>query len=137
MGKDISDLQNIKADSKEDINQQLIEMDAAAAREQNKRMRDAEKARAASIKQGVSGVTQALGSAADLVPLYGKNAADRRGEGLAKDYAHLKPKGMSDAEWAGQLAKATTGTRRDFEFEDSVNSVMENMSGYNFNNIFD
>ena len=85
----------------------------------------------------MSGVTQALGSAADFVPLYGKNAADRRGEGLAKDYAHLKPKGMSDAEWAGQLAKATTGTRRDFEFEDSVNSVMENMSGYNFNNIFD
>ena len=78
MGKDISDLEKTKADSKEAINQQLIEMDAAGAREQNQRMRDAEASRAASMTQGVAGVTQALGSAADLVPLYGKNSGDRR-----------------------------------------------------------
>ena len=99
MGKDISDLQNIKADSKEDINQQLIKMDAAAAREQNQRMRDAEAARAASIQQGVSGVTQALGSAADLVPLYGKNAADRRASKLIDKFGGVKNlKGLSRGE---------------------------------------
>ena len=78
MGKDISDLEKTKADSKEAINQQLIEMDAAGAREQNQRMRDAEAARAASITQGVSGVTQALGSAASVVDLYFKSPEDRK-----------------------------------------------------------
>ena len=99
MGKDISDLQKIKADSKEDINQQLIEMDAAAAREQNQRMRDAEAARAASIQQGVSGVTQALGSVADLVPLFPKAAADRRASKLIDKFGNVEGlKGKSRGE---------------------------------------
>ena len=44
MGEDISDLNKMKADSKDAINQQLIEMDVAYAREQNMRKRDAEAA---------------------------------------------------------------------------------------------
>ena len=103
MGEEISDLNKMKAESKDAINQQLIQMDVAAAREQNMRMRDAEAARAAGIEQGIAGVGGALTSAASLVPLFGQSKADRRGAKLASQYADQKPEGMTDAQFAAQL----------------------------------
>ena len=75
MGEEISDLNMMKAESKDSINQQLIEMDVANAREQNQRRADADAFRAQSINSGINSVTSGLQSAADLVPLY-KNDKD-------------------------------------------------------------
>ena len=129
MGKDISDLEKTKADSKEAINQQLIEMDAAGAREQNQRMRDAEASRAASMTQGVAGVTQALGSAADLVPLYGKNAGDRRATKLMDKFGGVDGlKGKSRGEMLDIFSKDNFDKNRYKQLMDQ-----ENAKGYIFN----
>ena len=77
MGEEISDMNKMKADSKDAINQQLIGMDVAYAKEQNQRSADAQAARSAGISQGISGVAGALTSAASVAPLYAKNKADR------------------------------------------------------------
>ena len=105
MGEEISDLNKTKADSKEAINQQLIEMDVAYAKEQNQRRSDAEAARAAGISQGVQGIAGVAQGAASLAPLYGQSGADRRGSKLAKQFADQKPEGMSDAAWAAKLGE--------------------------------
>ena len=70
MGEEISDLNMMKAESKDSINQQLIEMDVANAREQNQRRADADAFRAQSINPGINSVTSGLQSAASIVPLY-------------------------------------------------------------------
>ena len=59
MGEQISDLQETKAQSKDAVNQQLVPMDVANAKEQQQRKNAAEQARAASIQQGI----QSAGSA--------------------------------------------------------------------------
>ena len=53
----------MKAESNDAINQQLIEMDAAAAREQNLRASEAEQRRSQSITQGVQAIGGTLQSA--------------------------------------------------------------------------
>lgn len=103
MGEEISDLNKMKADSKEAINQQLIEMDVSAAKEQNMRKRDAEAARSASMQQGIEGVGGVMTGLASVAPLYGKSKADRRGGKIAEQYAEQKPKGMSDREWQAKM----------------------------------
>lgn len=103
MGEEISDLNKMKADSKEAINQQLIEMDVAAAKEQNMRMRDAEAARSASIQQGIEGVGGVMTGLASVAPLYGKSKADRRGGKIA---AQTGPQeNMTDQQYAAKLGE--------------------------------
>jgi hypothetical protein len=149
MGQAISDLQEKKLDSKENINQQLIEMDVAAAKEQNQRKRDAEMQRSQSIQSGISGVTSAVQSAASIAPLYAKDKADRQGTKLAKKFASQKPEGISDAAWASTLSdekysKFLQGTSdnasafkwntdtNDFEFTDDMQVILDNASQFNF-----
>lgn len=105
MGEEISDLNKMKADSKDAINQQLIEMDVSAAKEQNLRARDAEMQRAAGISQGVQGIAGVASGAASLAPLYGQSRADKQGSKLAKQYADQKPAGMSDQAWAAKMGE--------------------------------
>ena len=73
----------MKADAKEDIKQQLIQMDVGAAADQSQRERDAEQARAASIQQGFAGIGQAASSLGQIAPLYGKSGGSARAERLA------------------------------------------------------
>lgn len=71
MGEQISDLQATKAESKDAINQQLIQMDVANAREQKQIAADAAAARSAAITQGIQGIgatVSAVGGAASLFP---------------------------------------------------------------------
>lgn len=103
MGEEISDLNLLKAESKDAINQQLIEMDVSNAREQNQRMRDSEALRASSIATGVTAVGAGLQSAASLAPLYGQSKFDKRGSKLGEQFSGQKPAGMSDAEWSAKL----------------------------------
>jgi hypothetical protein len=104
MGEEISDLNMMKAESKEAINQQLIEMDVAGAKEQNQRMRDAQAARAQGISQGIQGVGGALTSAASIAPLYKKSASDKRGSKLANQFGDSKYQGsLTDTQFAANL----------------------------------
>ena len=114
MGEDISDLEKMKADSKDAINQQLIEMDVAYAREQNMRKRDAEAARAAGISSGIAGIAGVATGVASLAPLYGQSRADRRGSKLAEQYADQKPEGMTDAEFSAKLGEQNY-SRKDYK----------------------
>ena len=105
MGEDIERFNKMKATSKEDINQQLLEMDVASARDLNTLQRDKEKERALSIQQGITGLSNMASSAADLAPLYGKSSADRRGSKLGEQYKGLKPEGMSDSIFAAKIGE--------------------------------
>ena len=75
MGDEMFNLDKMKADSKESIKQQLIGMDVGEAKMQDQKAYEAEQARAASIQQGFSGITQAASSAAALAPLFPKSGA--------------------------------------------------------------
>jgi len=120
MGEEISDLNKMKADSKDAINQQLIGMDVAYAKEQNQRSRDAEAARSAGISQGIAGVSGALTSAASLAPLYSKNKADRQ---AAKDPQLNSEGGQSS------LAKDQGSW-----YEDKYGGEVEDSGQYSFTN---
>jgi len=77
MGKELSDLQATKAQSKDAMNQQLIAMDVANARQQNQIAAEANQARSQAIQQGIQGIgamATGLGSE-EIVPLYGKKKA--------------------------------------------------------------
>ena len=110
MGEEISDLNMMKADSKDAINQQLIGMDVAYAKEQNQRMRDSEAARAQGISQGISGVSGALTSAASLAPLYGKAKADRPGNIQKDSQTFTNPDGSA------RKLMSKNETQSDYEF---------------------
>lgn len=104
MGEEISDLNKMKADSKEAINQQLVEMDVAYAKEQNLRKNEAEAKRAQAIQQGISGAGQALTSAASLVPLYKQSRSDKRGSKLAQQFKGTDLQGtLKDKEFASKI----------------------------------
>lgn len=96
MGEEISDLNMQKAQSNDAINQQLIEMDVAAAREQNQRKRDAEMLRSQYIQQGVQGVGNLVTSIGSLAPLYSQSRADRRAAKVAEQYGIDDPKQIAE-----------------------------------------
>lgn len=73
MGEQISDLQATKAQSKDAVNQQLLQMDVANAKEQQQRKNAAEQARAASIQQGIQGIGSTVSAIGSAVPLFGKS----------------------------------------------------------------
>ena len=115
MGEEISDLQRTKADSKDAINQQLIEMDVSYAREQNQRMRDSEAKRAAHLQSGVESVGAGLQAGASLAPTFSQSAGDRRGSKIASQFSDQTPldkntnKPMTTAAWAGIQGDYFTG----------------------------
>jgi len=73
----------MKADAKEAMKQQLIQMDVGAAADEAMRERDAMEARTSAIQSGIAGIGQAASSAASLAPLYGKSGGAKRAELLA------------------------------------------------------
>ena len=73
MGQELSDLQATKAQSKDAVNQQLLEMDVAYAKEQNQRKNAAEAARAQSIQQGIQGIGSTVTAIGSAAPLFGKS----------------------------------------------------------------
>jgi len=71
MGEQISDLQATKAQSKDAVNQQLLQMDVANAKEQKQIARESEAARSAAIGQGIQGIGSTLTAVAGAAPLFG------------------------------------------------------------------
>lgn len=103
MGEQISELNMDKALSKDAINQQLIEMDVANAKEQNMRMRDSEALVASNMQSGIQSVGQGLQAGASLAPLYGQSMADKRGGKIA---AQTGPQAnMTDEQYSSTLGK--------------------------------
>lgn len=112
MGDEISNLEKMKADSKENINQQLIEMDVAAAKEQNQRSREASAARAAAISSGIGAVGSAVEGLGAMAPLYSKSRADKRGGKLASQFGDQE--NMSEGQFAKTLGEQNY-SRKDFK----------------------
>ena len=72
MGQEISDLNAMKAQSKDAVNQQLMQMDVAAARDAAQRSRESEAARSAHIAKGVQGIGATVSAIGSAAPLFGK-----------------------------------------------------------------
>jgi len=75
--KDMFALDKMKAENKDAINQQMIQMDAAAAQDAAKRGADAQQQIASSTTAGVQAVIGGVTAAIQASPLYGKTKADR------------------------------------------------------------
>tara|TARA_R100000951_G_scaffold114824_2_gene120968 strand:- start:1220 stop:2005 length:786 start_codon:yes stop_codon:yes gene_type:complete len=109
MGEQISDLQETKAQSKDAVNQQLLQMDVAAAKEANQRKNAAEQARAASIQQGIQGIGSSVNAIASAAPLFGKSKGV--GKSLADGGNAFGSKGLNlkSGTTSGLQLKQTTG----------------------------
>ena len=98
MGQQLSKLERDKLDSKDAINQQLIEMDVSNVREQNMRLRDAEILKANAQRQMIQSVTQGVDSIASVAPLYSKNKQDREFNRFYKGLDGIGHEGVSEAD---------------------------------------
>jgi hypothetical protein len=72
MGKELSDLQKLKIESKENIRDEVVSMDVAGAADANLRARDAEEARAAAMSNAVNALGQGANAYAENQALYKK-----------------------------------------------------------------
>ena len=99
MGEQMFALDKMKAENRDDINQQLIAMDAAAAQDAAKRAADADAQVAAANTAGINSLTSGLMTGLQASPLYGKSKADRE---LMKA---LDKKGITMAEYVANPDK--------------------------------
>jgi|TARA_R100001460_G_scaffold50606_1_gene89058 paraquat-inducible protein B len=124
MANDLMRLQEIKAQEMSAINDELVSLDAGEAASQDIRSREANMMSAAAIGQGVSGVSKGLTTGAEVVPLFFKNAIDRKlGKITGKD---LKPGNrFYDAQQKYRREQTDMNLRDSFEnlkgMEDIVN----------------
>lgn len=98
-GEQMFALDKMKAENRDDMNQQLISMDAAAAQDAAKRAADADAQVAAANTAGINSLTSGLMSGLQATPLYGKSKADRE---LIKA---LDSKGITMAEYTANPGK--------------------------------
>lgn len=99
MGEQMFSLDKMKAENRDDMNQQLISMDAAAAQDAAKRAADADAQVAAANTAGINSLTSGLMTGLQASPLYGKSKADRE---LMKA---LDSKGITMAEYTANPGK--------------------------------
>ncbi len=104
MGEALYDNRKMKADSRQNINQQLLQMDVGAAADESMRERDLLEARAANIQSGIAGVGQAAQGIASLAPLYGRSGGQGRAERL---FSEIDTDQVSKAA-GGNLTRAQT-----------------------------
>jgi hypothetical protein len=71
MQKDLYENAQMKADAKEKINQQLVDMDVGAAADEAMRERDLQAVRAQHIQSGVANIGSMVSSAGQMASLYG------------------------------------------------------------------
>lgn len=72
MGQELSDLQKLKIQSKENIRDEIVSMDVAGAADANLRARDAQEARTASMTNAVNALGQGASAYAEGQDLYKK-----------------------------------------------------------------
>lgn len=71
MGQDLFNVQKMKAQSRENIKQQLIGMDVGAAKDAKAEAAYQEQLRAQKIQQGIQGIGQVAGAVGGAAPLFG------------------------------------------------------------------
>ncbi len=79
MGEALYQNDKMKADAKQNVNQQLIDINVGSAADQSMMARDARRAESQGMQQAVEGLGAVAGAASDLVPTFGKSKADRKG----------------------------------------------------------
>ena len=78
MGKELFELQKLKAAEQQAINQELVGMDVGEASSQNLMARDAAYGVTQGIQGGIAGIGGAVQAADSLVPLFSMSGDDRR-----------------------------------------------------------
>ena len=107
----------MKAQAKDSINQQLIDMEVGAAADQAQMARDFGRDAAAGIQGGIAAAGQAAQQAASLVPLFSASKADRAASSLDEAF------GTGD-----ELGKTTGEGGTGMTTQQRLNKL----SGYNF-----
>tara|TARA_R110000824_G_scaffold265436_1_gene454351 strand:+ start:9197 stop:9958 length:762 start_codon:yes stop_codon:yes gene_type:complete len=87
MGDEMFNVNKMKADSKENIKQQMVAMDVGEAKMQDQIAYEEEQRRAAGLQQGFAGIGQVAAGVGELAPLYGKSTGDRRAGKMMEDPA--------------------------------------------------
>jgi len=82
MGDEMFGLAKMKADSKQNINQQLLAMDVGEAKMQDQISREEQERRTNAMMTGFAGIGQVASGVNQLAPLYGKSSNDRRAGNL-------------------------------------------------------
>jgi len=106
----------MKADSKQAINQQLIGANLGEAKDASAEAAYQEKVGKQAMMSGVESALGAVGSAANLVPLYGSNAQGRRGAKLFENEAvaqSFKDKGIGSARATSLLGGLSKKQQKD------------------------
>ena len=110
MGEALYQNNKMKADAKQNVNQQLIDINVGAAADQSMMARDARRAESQGMQQAVEGFCAVAGAASDLVPAFGKSKADRRAGKLlgsisAADKSKLNLQGLDDTAILDRLSQ--------------------------------
>ena len=110
MGEALYQNNKMKADAKQNVNQQLIDINVGATADQSMMARDARRAESQGMQQAVEGFGAVAGAASDLVPAFGKSKADRRAGKLlgsisAADKSKLNLQGLDDTAILDRLSQ--------------------------------
>ena len=110
MGEALYQNDKMKADSKQNVNQQLIDINVGAAADQSMMARDARRAESQGMQQAVEGLGAVAGAASDIIPTFGKSKADRRagkllGSITAADKSKLNRQGLDDTAIIARLSQ--------------------------------
>ena len=85
MGDEMFNVNKMKADSKENIKQQMVAMDVGEAKMQDQIAYEEEQRRAAGMEAGFAGIGQVAKGVGELAPLYGKSTGDKRAGKMMDD----------------------------------------------------
>jgi hypothetical protein len=110
MGEALYQNNKMKADAKQNVNQQLIDINLGGAADQSMMARDARRAESQGMQQAVDGIGAVAGAASDLVKPLSMNKADRRASKLlgsitAADKSKLNLQGLDDTAIIARLSQ--------------------------------
>jgi hypothetical protein len=143
LGQALYDNDKMKADSKQAINQQLIGANLGEAKDASAEAAYQEKVGKQAMMSGVESALGAVGSAANLVPLYGSNAQGRRGAKLFENEAvaqSFKDKGIGSARATSLLGGLSKQQQKnllsggDFDFDTIFGKGYTDKKGRTFYN---
>jgi len=141
LGQALYDNNKMKADSKQAINQQLISANLGQAKDAEAEASYQDKVGKQAMMSGVESALGAVGSAANLVPLYGKSSQARRGGNLFEKGVGKKQfaaKGIGAARATNLLSNLSKTQQKQllkdgsFDFESLFGKGFTNKAGRTF-----
>lgn len=141
LGQALYDNEKMKADERKSINQDLIAANVGEAKDLSAEASYQEKLGKSSMMSGVTSALGAVGSAASLVPLYGKSNAARRGGKLFEKGVGKKQfaaKGIGAARATNLLSNLSKTQQKQllkdgsFDFESLFGKGFTNKAGRTF-----